>query len=191
MKHRAFVGRQVTDIPEDALTIIAFNDLTFGMLNSAPHVIWATAKGTALGVSNDSRYTPTTTYETFAFPRPTDAQRAAIAEAARFLVTAREYLHQQSVPGRASTVKLSLTVMDNLLAEYRAGQGSPLADITTLADAHDTLDAAVAAAYGWTGPISTEPISTGPINTGPINESELLTRLLALNLERAGAAVGA
>jgi len=39
-----------------------------------------------------------------------------------------------------------------------------------LADAHDTLDRAVAAAYGWAEDISTE---------------DALARLLALNLERA------
>ena len=40
-----------------------------------------------------------------------------------------------------------------------------------LADAHDALDRAVAAAYGWPEDIATE---------------EALARLLALNLERAG-----
>ena len=99
-------------------------------------------------------------------------QRAAIEEAARFLVTARDHLHRQSAPGRSSSVTLSLTGMYNLLAEYRLTGTSPIAAITTLADAHDTLDAAVAAAYGWTWPLS---------------EDELLTRLLALNLERAAA----
>ncbi len=36
------------------------------------------------------RYTPTSTFETFPFPRPTDEQREAIAEAARELNRLRE-----------------------------------------------------------------------------------------------------
>ena len=46
-----------------------------------------------------------------------------------------------------------------------------------LADAHSALDAAVAAAYGWTdySAAGTE-----------IADNEILARLLALNLERAG-----
>ena len=42
-----------------------------------------------------------------------------------------------------------------------------------LAQAHDTLDAAVAAAYGWRD------------WTGAMTDDEILRRLLALNLERA------
>ena len=47
-----------------------------------------------------------------------------------------------------------------------------MAGVSTLADAHDDLDKAVAAAYGWDWPLS---------------EDEVLSRLLALNLERAAA----
>ncbi|WP_161884280.1 class I SAM-dependent DNA methyltransferase [Deinococcus alpinitundrae] len=169
MKHRAFVWREVDEIPGDALTIItADDDLTFGILNSALHVIWAAAMGTSL--EDRPHYTPTTTFETFPFPTPTTPQQAAIEQAARFLVTAREYLHKESTPGRASSVKLSLTGMYNLLAEYRASGKAAIGAITTLGDAHNTLDAAVAASYGW---------------DWPLPEDELLTRLLALNLERA------
>ena len=44
-----------------------------------------------------------------------------------------------------------------------------------LAQAHETLDAAVAAVYGWTGYTSAMP------------DDEILRRLLALNLERSSA----
>ena len=40
--------------------------------------------------------------------------------------------------------------------------------------AHETLDAAVAAAYGWTD------------YTPQLGDDEILARLLALNLQRAG-----
>ena len=46
---------------------------------------------------------------------------------------------------------------------------------TWLANAHTTLDAAVAAAYGW---------------PDDLRDAEILERLLALNLERAAAEAG-
>jgi len=55
-----------------------------------------------------------------------------------------------------------------MLAEYRASSTASIGAITTLADAHDTLGQAVAAAYGW---------------AWPLPEDEVLSRLLALNLE--------
>jgi hypothetical protein len=37
--------------------------------------------GTFLGVGNDPRYTPTTCFETFPFPEPTEEERVHISEA--------------------------------------------------------------------------------------------------------------
>ncbi len=68
-------------------------------------------------------------------------------------------------------MKLGLTDMYNLLAEYRVTKAEKVAGLSTLADAHAMLDQAVAAAYGWEWPLS---------------EDDVLARLLALNLERAG-----
>lgn len=167
-KHRTFAWVDANVVPSKTLIVIAVDDdLNFGVLNSALHAWWASRMGTSL--EDRPRYTPTTTFETFPFPHPTPEQQAAIEGSARFLVTAREYLHQQPVPGKKSEVKLSLTGMYNLLAEYRASGKAPVGAITTLVDAHDTLDAAVAAAYAWEWPLS---------------EDEVLSRRLALNLER-------
>ncbi|MFC5849310.1 hypothetical protein [Deinococcus petrolearius] len=59
--------------------------------------------------------------------------------------------------------------MYNLLTTYRATKAEPVAGLSTLADAHDLLDQAVANAYGWAWPLS---------------EDEVLTRLLDLNLQK-------
>lgn len=72
-------------------------------------------------------------------------------------------------------MKLGLTAMYNMLTEYRATGQESLGGVATLADAHDLLDAAVAAAYGW--------------NDWPLTEDDVLTRLLDLNLERAAPVV--
>ncbi|CAM3539592.1 Type II restriction/modification system, DNA methylase subunit YeeA [Deinococcus saxicola] len=169
MKHRSFSWLKPGCVPGDALTVVAADDnQTFGILNSSIHKAWALRMGTAL--EDRPRYTPTTTFETFPFPRPTPEQKEAIEQAARYLEQSREFLHDKDAPGRSAGVKLGLTEMYNLLAEYRASGAEKVAGLAGLADAHTMLDEAVAAAYGWTWPMA---------------EDELLGKVLALNLERA------
>lgn len=182
-KHRCFVWLG-NGVPANSLMVIAADDdATFGILNSSIHTTWALKMGTFLGVGNDSRYTPTTCFETFPFPRATLEQAEAIAGAARYLEQARAYLKKQRDPKLKADTKtseqdktLTLTGMYNLLTEYRQTGQEGVSGVATLADAHDMLDKAVAAAYGW---------------EWPMGEDELLARLLALNLERAGLEGGA
>jgi type II restriction/modification system DNA methylase subunit YeeA len=146
---------------------------------------------TWLGVGNDPRYTPSTTFETFPFPvgltpnipaaaYADDSRALAIAEAARRLNELREAWRNppdlvervpEVVPGyperivpvnpKAAAI-LKTRTLTNLYNERPAW----------LDNAHRDLDAAVASAYGW------------PMD---IAEEEALARLLALNLERAAA----
>ena len=107
------------------------------------------------------RYTPTTTFETFPFPRPDDEQREAIAAAAKRLNELREnWLN----PEGATEAELKKRTLTNL---YNARP-------TWLDHAHQTLDRAVWAAYGWQEDAS------------ETDDETILRRLLALNLERAG-----
>ena len=63
----------------------------FGLLQARPHEVWARAQGTQVRERESGfRYTPTTCFETFPFPRPTPDQEAAIAEAARELDALRQ-----------------------------------------------------------------------------------------------------
>ena len=50
------------------IAIARDDDTTFGILHSRFHEAWSLRLGTWLGVGNDPRYTPTTTFETFPFP---------------------------------------------------------------------------------------------------------------------------
>jgi hypothetical protein len=141
------------------LVVFARNDdYTFGVLHSRVHETWARGMGTQLReVESGFRYTPTTCFETFPFPYPTDAQGEAIGDAARDLDRLRiGWLN----PSGLSTADLAKRTLTNL---YNARP-------TWLAQAHESLDAAVLAAYGWPADIERE---------------ELLARLLALNLVRA------
>ncbi len=165
-KHRIFVWKPLSVIPENLLVVIAHDDdYFFGILSSKLHELWARRKGTQLREAvSGSRYTPTTTFETFPFPWPpgkepqNDPRVQAIAEAACDLVTMRDaWLNPPDVPAE----ELKKRTLTNLYNQRP----------TWLANAHFKLDQAVFAAYGWPDTLSDE---------------EILERLLALNLERAG-----
>jgi hypothetical protein len=157
-KHRLFAWVPGGTMPDSAVVAIARDDdYTFGILHSRVHEAWARGMGTQLReVESGFRYTPTTCFETFRFPRPNDAQREAIAEAARELDRLRNgWLN----PAGLTDDQLAKRTLTNL---YNARPA-------WLAQAHERLDAAVLAAYGWPADIDRE---------------DLLARLLALNLAR-------
>jgi type II restriction/modification system DNA methylase subunit YeeA len=198
-KHRLFVWIEQSVCPDHQLIAIARDDdTTFGVLHSRFHEAWSLRLGTWLGVGNDPRYTPTTTFETFPFPAgltpnipaasyADDPRARRIAEAARKLdQLRRNWLNppdlvdivpevtptaapgepprrypDRIVPKNAeAAAKLKSRTLTNLYNERPRW----------LADAHEALDRAVAAAYGWPEDIATE---------------DALARLLALNAERA------
>ena len=136
-------------------------DFTYGLLNSRVHTTWALKMGTFMGVGNDLRYTPTTCFETYPFPHATPDARAAVAKAGAYLHTIREHLK--------TSLSKTLTELYNDLQECRANP-KPTHAVYSLYDAHERLDAAVIAAYGW---------------NAPLGDDEILAKLLALNLERA------
>lgn len=192
-KHRIFVWLAISICPDHQLIAIARDDETsLGILHSRFHELWALRMGTFLGVGNDPRYTPSTTFETFPFPEGLTpnipavfyaedprAQRIAAA-AVRLDELRNNWLNPadlvrrvpEVVPGYPDRVLpvdetaaaiLKKRTLTNLYNERPAW----------LANAHRELDEAVAAAYGWPADLSDDAI---------------LARLLALNLERAGAA---
>ena len=185
-KYRVFIWADVRICPNSAVIAIArADDTTFGILHSRFHEAWSLRLGTSLGVGNDPRYTPTTTFETFPFPEglspdipaenyADDPRSHAIAEAAAHLVGLRDrwlnppewvewvdepvagYPKRPVARDEAAAKRLKSRTLTKL---YNARP-------QWLADAHARLDAAVAAAYGWDAEIS---------------EDEALAELLALN----------
>ena len=186
-KHRLFVWCGTRICPDCQLIVIARNDDTaFGILHSRFHELWALRLGTSLGPT--PRYTPTTTFETFPFPEgltpdipaadyADNPHAVAVAEAARRLVALRDrWLNppewvewidepvpgypQRPVPRNEDAAKAlkkrTLTNLYNTRPQW-------------LADAHASLDAAVAAAYGWPADIA---------------DDDALRELLELNLTR-------
>ena len=162
-KHRIFVWVEPEVMCNDSTDVFARDDdYTFGVLHSRIHEIWARDKGTQLREAESGfRYTPTTCFETFPFPHPTDIQRDAIAAAAVDLNRLREnWLN----PDGISVTELRRRTLTNLYNQRP----------TWLDNAHAILDATVANAYGWPEGLA---------------DAEILERLLALNLERAGGGV--
>ena len=153
-KHRIFVFLPTHVIPDGAVVAIASDDrYDLGVLHSRFHEVWALQLGTQL--ESRPRYSHTATFETFAFPRPTEEQREAIGAAAADLNALREsWLN----PPGANAAELRKRTLTNLYNQRP----------TWLDNIHARLDAAVADAYGWPADIA---------------DGEILERLLALNLE--------
>ena len=141
-KHRLFSWMDPATLPEGQLVVFASdNDALFGLLHSRVHDLWALAMCSFLGVGNDPRYTPNTTFETFPFPAGFhDSPPAPIAEAARLLHEARERWLNPEGANEAELKKRTLTALYNA---REAGQAAWLNNL------HRDLDRAVLAAYGW------------------------------------------
>ncbi len=190
-KHRLFVWTPAAVCPDKNLIVIARDDdTTFGILHSWFHEVWALRMGTAL--EDRPRYTPSTTFETFPFPEGLTPDRPAAAyagdpRAEAVAVAARD--HWQNPPELVERVPEVVAGFPDRLVARDAAAGLVLRRRTLTAlyntrgtpegawldGLHAALDAAVAAAYGWTGDLDDEAV---------------LARLLALNLARAGARGG-
>lgn len=139
--------------------VAADDAYTFGIVHSRLHEVWSLAQGTSL--EDRPRYTPSTCFETFAFPEPTDGQRERVAAAAKHLDDVRQHILGQDG-------KLTMTKLYNELVDLKEERDATARAFPLLV-AHEHLDEAVAVAYGW---------------EWPLDDEEILRRLLELNLER-------
>jgi hypothetical protein len=201
-KHRLFKWVPSSALVDSATILFARDDdYFFGVLHSRIHELWARATGTQLREEESGfRYTPNTTFETFPFPWPPSKEPSKISEvltddrarsddrsarrsgkATRTTKTSEVSLEQAI----AQAAKELNELRDNWLNPYKDQPAAGL-DVTlkkrTLTNlynenptwlqlAHRKLDEAVLDAYGW------------PHN---LSDEEILSKLLALNLERAG-----
>lgn len=186
-KYRLFVWASTATLADSAIIAVARDDdFTFGVLHSRFHEAWALRLGTSL--EDRPRYTPSTAFETFPFPvgmtpdiavevSILSSKAQAISEAAVRLDALRNaWLNPPELvrvePEVVSGYPDRLVPIDEVASERLAER--TLTALynerpTWLANAHEELDAAVAAAYGWDANISTD---------------EALERLLELNLQR-------
>jgi hypothetical protein len=171
-KHRLFQFLDASIAPDNKLICLALDDAyTLGVLSSQVHVAWVLAAGSTL--EDRPVYVKTTCFETFPFPSASPEQQTRIGDLAE-QIDAHRKRQQTAHP------TLTLTGMYNVLAKLRSGEpltakDKPLHEqglLSVLHTLHAELDAAVLAAYGWS-------------DIAPGDSEEILTRLVALNAERA------
>jgi type II restriction/modification system DNA methylase subunit YeeA len=200
-KHRLFAWVQQPTLPDQQVYVFARNDdYFFGVLHSRFHEVWARAQGTQLRERESGfRYTPTSCFETFPFPEPTDQQKIDISTVAKELNELREswlnppewtttgvlefpgatdgpwsrFVDDPDACGIGTVRYPRIEPRDDHCAKKLAKR--TLTDLYNerpawLAHAHTKLDTAVAAAYGFDLDLTNE---------------QILEKLLALNVERA------
>jgi type II restriction/modification system DNA methylase subunit YeeA len=156
-KYRIFVWLPLETVANQTVIVFARDDdYFFGVLHSRVHEVWALLMGTQL--EDRPRYTPTTCFQTFPLPHASPEQQTAIAEAAKALDRLRQGWLNPPEDSIAPS-ELKKRTLTNLYNQRP----------TWLANAHVALDAAVFAAYGW---------------PQQIDDSEILARLLELNMQR-------
>ncbi len=201
-KHRIFSWLQAPTLPDHKLVVFARSDnYFFGVVHSRVHELWARAQGTQLRERQSGlNYNVKSSFETFPFPESTDECRQTIAAAAKELDQLRnnwinppDWVQEEIIefPGSLDEpwVRYVYEPDENGIGTVRYTRIVPKNDVyakrlkkrtltnlynarpTWLDLAHQTLDRAVLDGYGW---------------PHDLDDEEILERLLALNLERAG-----
>jgi len=179
-KHRFFTFLDESILPDNKLIAIAHSDAAIlAILSSQVHVTWSMKTGSWLGVGNDSVYVKTRCFETFPFPA---LEEGPLKDRLRDLgerLDAHRKRQQALHPG------LTLTGIYNVLEKLRSGEALNAKEkqihddglVTLLRQIHDEIDELVLRAYGW------DDLTHAARDEA--FEEELLTRLVALNHERA------
>ena len=193
-KHRFFVFLESEILCDDGIVVIASSDpFHLGVLSSHAHVLWALEAGGRLGYGNDPRYNNSRCFETFPFP--------SLAPDSPLLSTLRdlgERLDCHRKARQAAHPDLTLTGMYNVLEALRAGRTLAAKEkaiheaglVSILRQIHDDIDRATLEAYGWA---DLQPEGAAPLadrlaaddQAAEALEQEILSRLVALNRERA------
>lgn len=181
-KHRVFQFLPISTLPDNKLVAIALSDAyQLGVLSSCFHESWALGSGGRLGMGDDPVYVKSRCFDPFPFP-------ANVSEPLKTRVrTEAEALDALRKRVLAEHPDLTLTKLYNVLEALRADDGAGRAlnaserDIhdrglvTLIRQHHEAIDANVAEAYGW----------GDEHRAGTLDDETALTRLVALNAERA------
>ncbi|MGA2477672.1 MAG: DNA methyltransferase, partial [Spirochaetia bacterium] len=190
----------------EQVVVFAFSRYSvFALMQSAFHYYWSCKNSSTM--KGDLRYAPSDCFETFPFP--TCLRERATADTSVLESIGREYYqHRQAL---MSNMQLGLTKTYNLFHDAgivpgatdlsalesqlkksgaRIGAMEAATRVQTLRDLHVKMDAAVLAAYGWSGLIlghDFHAVDFLPENDrvrftiSPQARREILKRLLALN----------
>jgi hypothetical protein len=115
------------------------DDYTHGVLSSRIHDVWV--RGNSSTLEDRLRYTPSTAFETFPFPNPSNAQKDRISKASIQIVQLRKVACEK--------VSKGLTKVYNLMDD---------GGFVELKAAHRELDLAVIDAYEWDAALLDKPV---------------------------------
>ncbi len=189
-KHRLFTFLSAKTIPDAKIVAIASEDsFCLSILSSSIHCLWALRTGAFL--EDRPNYNHADCFNKFPFPA---LEEGALKQRIRDLgerLDAHRKRQQAAHPG------LTLTGIYNVFEKLRSGETLNAKDkviheqglVSVLKQIHDELDDAVLETYGW----HVELVGTSPLadrlaaNNAHAEtiQQELLTRLVALNHERA------
>ncbi len=190
-KHRFFTFLDHSILPDNRLVCFALSDAyQLAVLSSSAHVIWALGTGGRL--EDRPVYNKLLCFEPFPFPALEESELKQRIRDLGERLDAHRKRQQELHPA------LTLTGMYNVLEKLRAGEPLNAKEktihdqglVTILQQLHDDLDAAVLEAYGWADLNRTAGVSPASSPTSGRDarapfEQEILTRLVALNHERA------
>jgi type II restriction/modification system DNA methylase subunit YeeA len=172
-KHRLFVWVDPRVLPDTRLFAITKDDsVVFGILHSRIHEVWSLELSSSHGVGNDPTYNAESCFETFPFPDGIAVEAEAstyageplakeIGDAADALESDRQnWLNPPTMVSFGPDVDPLLPLVRTVLPGHEAEMATRTLTALYnkrpkwLTDAHATLDAAVAQAYGWSWPMS-------------------------------------
>lgn len=209
-KHRTFAFLDNNCLPDSKLISIASDDAyLLGVLSSSVHCTWTLKVGSHLGVGNDPTYVVGSSFNKFPFPALEETELKQHIRELGERLDAHRKRQQELHP------TLTLTGMYNVLEKLRSEEALNAKEklihdqglVTILQQLHKELDAAVLEAYGWSDITAAREMlpavydfKTGSIMQVDMDldqfdahikeceeaiEQELLTRLVALNHQRA------
>jgi len=208
-KHRFFQFLDSSIRPDNMLVCVGLHTPEhLCVLSSRLNVAWALATGGWLGVGNDPRYSKSRTFDPFPFPLavdpalPADGPLRAQQDRLREIGERLDSFRKERLAAHEFLTMTGLYNALERLRELENGIGEPLTDaerdvhqaglISVLKDIHDDIDRAVLTAYGWEDLIPELVGKPGATLPSPHKseaqegaEEELLSRLVALNHERA------
>lgn len=209
-RHRTFQFLDASIRPDNKLVAVGLETGEHcAILSSRLHVTWSIAKGAWMGVGNDPVYAKSETFDPFPFPLAVDPRLASddplFAQQER-LRELGERLDAFRKDRLAEHSFLTMTGLYNALERLRELENGcdvpPLTAaerdvhqaglVSVLKEIHDDIDRAVLTAYGWDDLIPELVGKPGATLPSPHKteaqekaEEELLSRLVALNQERA------
>ena len=201
-KHRFFQFLNADIRPDNMLVCIGSDSSSLlAILSSRANVCWSIEAGGWLGVGNDPRYSKSRTFDPLPFPFFED-----VGTEGADLMALGDHLDNFRKERLAENDFLTMTELYNVLERVRELENGcdvpPLSEkernvhkaglVSVLKEIHDDLDRAVLEAYGWPDLVPAlvgKPGATAPSPHKALKqeeaEEELLSRLAALNRERA------